>query len=723
MTFRKSILLLISLSMIAALVACSSSSTTTTPPPPAITVTLTSPATFPTVLYVNDTLSVTATVANDSANGGVIWSCSPGNSAATCGSFSSGTTAVASGTAAIYTAPSAPVAAVTLIATSVTTSTISASSASIAINATVISVALTTPSSLAAGATATIAATVTGDPATLGVNWSCTPAATCGSFNPTGTASAATTVYTAPTTAGSVVITATSVSDDTQSASATVTITPLVVVAPLPDGTYVFSLAGFDSVDVSSYYVAGAFTVLGGAITTGEQDFVDFGGDLSDPISATGSSIAAADAAGNLQIVLNTNDTNLGVGGVETLNVSVLPNNPARAFIIEFDASATASGELNLQNATAAAATPLNGYAFGLNGYDQFEEDGFLSMGGVINVDSAGGISGTGSIFDANDSASPTLFQAQTFSASTVSAPDSLGRVVFTLNPTDSTDFPQIVLAGYIVDASRIRLVEADGDAYTGTLGGTAFSQGANTGTFSTASLSGGSYVLGMSGWDTSPDGILQTAGLLTANAGGTVAGFVDFNDLTGSEPVIPDPVSAPAYTVDPTGRVTIANVTDGTNTFNLQLYLDGNGNATAITLDLADGIEGNAYLQSGGGAFTAGSFSGAYGLNVTGWDENIFGELDAVGPVTADGVGTFAGAVDLNWLFSAGPTYPDLPVSGTFTAAANGVFSPGTITGLDVTTTTNADAFDYYLIDATGDNITIETDLNQLTLGYFAQQ
>jgi ABC-type glycerol-3-phosphate transport system substrate-binding protein len=86
MTFRKSILLLISLSMIAALVACSSSSTTTTPPPPAITVTLTSPATFPTVLYVNDTLSVTATVANDSANGGVIWSCSPGNSAATCGS-------------------------------------------------------------------------------------------------------------------------------------------------------------------------------------------------------------------------------------------------------------------------------------------------------------------------------------------------------------------------------------------------------------------------------------------------------------------------------------------------------------------------------------------------------------------------------------------------------------------------------------------------------------
>src|SRR5580658_5443852 len=240
MTLRKSLLLLISLSMIAALVACSSSSSTPPPPPPAITVTLTSPTTFPAILYVNDTLSVTATVANDSAQGGVIWSCTPGNSAATCGSFSSGANAAASGTAVTYTAPAGPVGAVTITATSVTDSTKSASSSSIAINATVISVTITTapPSSMFAGANATVAATVTGDPAGLGVNWSCTPANACGSFNPTSTASAANTTYTAPSTAGNVTIVATSISDDTQSASAAVTVN-----AALVDGNYVYSLS------------------------------------------------------------------------------------------------------------------------------------------------------------------------------------------------------------------------------------------------------------------------------------------------------------------------------------------------------------------------------------------------------------------------------------------------------------------------------------------------
>jgi hypothetical protein len=59
--------------------------------------------------------------------------------------------------------------------------------------------------------------------------------------------------------------------------------------------------------------------------------------------------------------------------------------------------------------------------------------------------------------------------------------------------------------------------------------------------------------------------------------------------------------------------------------------------------------------------------------------------------------------------------------VSGTFTAAASGIFT-GTLTGLDVTTVTNGDAFAYYLVDPTR-VIGIETDPNQLTLGFFLLQ
>jgi hypothetical protein len=721
-------------------ISASTPAITITAAPPPITVTLSSPATFPTILYVNDTLSVTATVANDSANGGIIWSCTPGNSATTCGSFSSGANPVASGTPVTYTAPATAVTAVTITATSVTKSSISANSPSIAINATVISVALTTapPSSLFEGASATIAATVTGDPAGLGVNWSCTPASTCGSFNPTGTASAATTVYTAGSTAGPVVITATSVSDDAQGASANVT-----VATPLAAGTYVFSLAGRSSDLGSPYRVSGAFTILGGVITGGEQDFVYFFSNYSDLINPTGSSISST-ADGNLQITLLTcngtdctgTDTNIGVNndGIEILDGSVLPlSTNGRTFITEFDGWATSSGELDMQDPVAATMTPSLGYAFGLNGLDP---NGLaLSIGGVINVDNLTGpgtISGTNSIFDANDDFSGTAFQAETFGASSVSVtPDNFGRVLFTLNPTDSLDFPQIVLAGYIVDANRIRLVETS-DFYFGTLGGTAFSQGtANTGKFSSASVSGNSYVIGLNGYD--PNGVLQAVGLITFGAT-SVTGFVDFNDLVMVEPASPDPVTAPAYIVDSTGRVTITGLADasGVADFNLQLYLDGNGHALAITMDSSDVIGGGGSQQSGGGSFTATSFSGPYGMDVTGWDANYFGEFDAVGPVVATGSGgTIAGTVDLNWLFSAGPTYSGAPVSGTFTSNADGIFT-GTVTRVDVTNCTvftptgpgcTKDVFNYYLIDAAGDNIAIETDFNQLTLGFFAQQ
>jgi hypothetical protein len=529
----------------------------------------------------------------------------------------------------------------------------------------------------------------------------------------------------------------------------------------LANGNYAFSLSGIDNYDNDGtvYYVAGVFTVLNGAITGGEQDFADFDIYAQDPISAAGSSIKAT-ADGNLKIVLATGDANIGVNftGVETLDASVLPlSTTGKALITEYDSSATSSGVLESQNtAVATAALPAFGYAFVVNGVDSDYDQ--LSIGGVIDVDNLGGttgtISGAGSIFDANDGGGSFVFPSETFGASSVTGPtanparpDAFGRVEFTLNPTDNVDFPQIILVGYIVDANHIRLVET-ADTYEGTTGGVAYSQGqANTGQFSSASasVSGVTYVAGLNGIDCC--GVLQVATQLTLNAGGTVSGFVDFSDLTGSDTFNPDAVSAAAYTVDGplsglsdagTGRVQIPGLADATDvaSYNLYLYLDGNGHALALTLDEFDVLGGVGY-QQGAGPFTAGSFSGHYGMDVTGWDADYDGEFDAVGPVVATGSGgTFAGTADFNWLnFDTGPiTVAPATVSGTFNtngaAAANGIFSSGSITGVDVTTCAvfggvgcTADVFDYYLIDATGDNIAIETDTNQLTLGSFTQQ
>src|SRR5271165_2805814 len=121
MTFCKSTLLLIALTTITGLVGCSSSSKP-------ITVALVS---APTSVVVNSQTNITATVAHDSKNGGVTWSCTP---AATCGSFSPTTTA--SGVATTYTAPATIAdSPVTIIATSVTNSAVSAKDTGVTIAA------------------------------------------------------------------------------------------------------------------------------------------------------------------------------------------------------------------------------------------------------------------------------------------------------------------------------------------------------------------------------------------------------------------------------------------------------------------------------------------------------------------------------------------------------------------------------------------------------------
>ena len=77
--------------------------------------------------------------------------------------------------------------------------------------------------------------------------------------------------------------------------------------------------------------MTGVFTVTGGAITGGEQDFVDFGAVATDFIDPAASSYLTT-SDGNLQITLTTctgivcpgPDPVVGVAGVETINASLI---------------------------------------------------------------------------------------------------------------------------------------------------------------------------------------------------------------------------------------------------------------------------------------------------------------------------------------------------------------------------------------------------------------
>jgi hypothetical protein len=225
-----------------------------------------------------------------------------------------------------------------------------------------------------------------------------------------------------------------------------------------------------------------------------------------------------------------------------------------------------------------------------------------------------------------------------------------------------------------------------------------------------------------MSGTDTLGNLQLVTELAFGAPSSGAT-GYMDFNDLSTQEPASPDPVSAASYTADAFGRVMLT-ITDtaGTDTYNLNLYLDGNGDALAISLDTTDtlgGSFGGQVTNTG----TDANFNTTYAGTFFGFDAASGEFFSAVGPITATGTGdSLSGFTDFNLL---GATTPDALLTGTYAnyTNGNGILSPVGITGLDVDSSfANTDNFNMYEIDTGGDGVLIETDVNQLTLGVVQQ-
>jgi hypothetical protein len=727
MPVRRWILPIAAVSMGAALAGCGGSYSTTKTPVLPIAVSFSTAA--PASMNVNATAPLAVTLTNDSANAGVKWSVTCANTAVgACGSFSTN----GPGTSTVYTAPSALPSAtsnsVTVTATSVADSS-KMVSATINLGAPGLRIGFSPsafpPNAIQVGAQVRIGAVVTGDISNNGVSWSATcgvHAVPCGDFNPAITPSGVSTVFEEASVSfigSDVTVKATSVTSPGDSVAIPIFVSREP--SSLADGVYVFQLTGTNA--NGFYSVAGAFTVSGGAITGGEQDFIDPTiGPKSDAI--TSGSILAIDD-GNLWITLKTADTSIGVSGVETLSATL--NSSSRASLIGFDASGSSSGTLDLQTGTAA---PSGGYAFVAYGRDSAKKA--TSIGGVLNVDGAGTISGNGSVFGINDTKLAGPLAAQSFAASTVTAPDGQGRVEFKLKPSVASGIAAIDLVGYVVNSKLVRLVETT-DTYGGSTGGTALGQ---TGTFTSSSISGNNFVFGAAGED--PNGALQTAGLMVAgpNTGtagavtGNVTGTFSWNDTTGVAIQTPLPLAAGTYTLDTagvgagTGRVTLAGLTDSlttpTFTYDLELYLTGDGRGLLILMDQDAVISGEGFQQAAG-PFDFSSFSGTYALNVRHVVPNGGAETrqNGTGPLTADGANSLAGFFDLNQ--NPGLNSSNLPLSGNFIASADGVFT-GTLAGLDTSPNPPVHNFAYYLVSPS-QAVLIETDNAQLTLGFLELQ
>jgi hypothetical protein len=515
------------------------------------------------------------------------------------------------------------------------------------------------PAIVTAGQSVSLTANVGNDSGDAGIDWSCGGGA-CGTFAPPHTASAAITVFTAPSTPGTVTVTATATGDASVVTSHTLTVVPADANVRL-NGAYVFSVQGADS--SGRYAAIGTLVADGnGFITGGRQDYADetF---LSGPDPVTGVYAIGPDGRGSITLVAN--NASYPQGGVETFGIALTSD--THALIIQFGGTATSSGHLDAQAASALDPAAVSGaFAFVSQGIDMANSVPITS-GGVLSLDAAAGTV-SGGVYYENDGGS--TFSSGT--TGTMTAPDAFGRGTITLDLDRH-------FAYYAVQAQVLRLIETDLPAVM--TAGSMYGQGdagANA-TFSNGSLTG-TYVFFEAGGTTS--GPLAMAGQFTSDgAGNFTAGTTQLNNA-----------GVVSYAlIDGQGRYTMT--ANGVGTLNLPPIVDQRGAVSALAIfavspalnlfdpNSATGGGGALVMDYDSGAVASGflvpqspgTFDGEYALNLQFVADS--GENDWVGRATA-AAGAFTGTVDVN---VSGLTEAGLGFAGTY--AADSV-NPGRWTG-----------------------------------------
>ncbi len=537
------------------------------------------------------------------------------------------------------------------------------------------------PTTVVVNATSSVTAIVTHDHAAGGVNWSCTPVGTCGSFNPTQTASGVASVYLAPATTGTVTIIATSVDKPSRSASVSVTITASAV----PSSNYSFYVSGEENNgEGDNYVIAGVAAIAtdgSGTVVGGEQDYNDGDGITVPQDSIIGGSLALnSDGTGTLTIATASGIP--GADGTETFAV-VFPN-PNHALIVQFDGSATSSGSLDLQTSTAQPVSAS--FAIVAAGTDP----DFLPVayGGVISVDSSSNLSGT---IDVNDGGSVSTGNAIPGGA-TLGVPDTFGRG--TVNGT--TGITTSVF--YVVGPEVLRLIDVD---TTDTAVGSAYGQG--SGTFSSGSIGQSVFSIGASLDDgdvyagagefftfedtappagsrrVRPEGAPACTGTSTC----TFEGVADLNDGFNGVLTTADDISG-FYSVGTNGYGSLefdeSVFGDDVEIFGVYA-VDPNLNILDPN-DTSDGLGGALIAEMdenliGTGSIvpqtdtTVASFAGTYDFGAQG-DTSEGDEYDFLGAATLDpGTGDFAGSGYVSDPFGALTDDPNLYTGVTFTGTA----------------------------------------------------
>jgi hypothetical protein len=461
-----------------------------------------------------------------------------------------------------------------------------------------ISVAITSPASaptIQQGQTVNISATVTHDTGNKGVTWSLS-----GQGSLSGQTST-TVTYNAPASVGSNIVatvTATSVADNTKSASLNITVTPTAANNNgVLSGQYAFLISGFDDATGDRFAYIGSFTANGsGAITTGVED-INLPAGVQNSVAIQGAYSVGTDNRGSMALagggLVTTFAFSLGAfnGGVAT-----------KLDIIEFDDNSGSTGQRGsgvayLQTAAAFNLTSITGaYAFQLNGQT-------TSVGSKAAVEGSFSSAGGGTINGIGDSnLAGTIALGGTLSGTLATTASTASSGRFTLPFTAGTI--SYNSAVYVVSGGHLLLMTTD-PISSGLLCGEIQAQTsiAFDNTFLT-----GNVILYSSGLSTVAGDSFVQAGILnfnSSNANGTIS--LDTND-GGTQGTVSTTFT---YSVAADGQVTLTPATGAV----LDLYLiDSN---KAFIMDEGSLVNSGMLEAQSAGLFSNSSVSGSYFLGL----------------------------------------------------------------------------------------------------------
>jgi len=244
------------------------------------------------------------------------------------------------------------------------------------------------------------------DAAPQDFSWSCTPTGACGSFAPNPNSVA---VYTAPSSAGAVVVSATSTVPQPSPGVGQSNVK--VVTSRLPSGTYAFRFSGYDGAG-NSVAVAGSLTVGGnGTITSGVEDVI-INGAYQQYTAVSGGYAPNPNGSNNLgTLTLDATAT----GGPKYIYTAVLTSSGILRMIESSSDGSDITGSGVMQES--AANTIFNAgpqtFAFGFEGLDSSgNRVGYVGLLPMTPSGTGGTI--TGGLVDSNDNGTATSYTSVT---------------------------------------------------------------------------------------------------------------------------------------------------------------------------------------------------------------------------------------------------------------------------------------------------------------------